>query len=88
MNPIEIQFELKRRGITQKALAEELGMHPVNVSRVILGKLNSARGIDFISAKIERDPREVFPAYFDHKKKQTRENRHYSRSRRHSRKAA
>lgn len=65
MTPIERQFELRKRGITQKSIAQELGKHPITIGLVINGKLNSAALIQAISDKIEKPPQEVFPEYFD-----------------------
>lgn len=65
MTPIERQFEIRKLGLTQRSIAKELGMHEISVGRIMLGQLKSPRGIEFISAKIGRDPRVVFPEYFD-----------------------
>lgn len=65
MTPIERQFELRKRGITQRAIAKEIGMHEITIGRIMLGQLKSPRGIEFISAKIGCDPQVVFPEYFN-----------------------
>jgi transcriptional regulator with XRE-family HTH domain len=69
MTPIERRFELRKRRITQKSIAEELGKHPITIGLVINGKLNSAALIQAISDKIEKSPQEVFPEYFEPRSK-------------------
>ncbi len=64
MHPADIQSELKKRGITQKAIAEELGVSEFHISRVIGKKGESDRVMKYVAAKINRDHREVFPEYY------------------------
>jgi len=64
MTPLERQFALKKKGITQHQLAQDLGVHDVSVSDVILGRRVSDRIMRGISAAIGKDVRMVFPRYY------------------------
>ena len=64
MQAAEIQYELKKRGITQKAVADELGITQMPVSKVINKLIVSSRIMRYVAKRIERDHREVFPEYF------------------------
>jgi len=64
MHPADIQAELKKREITQKLIAEELGVCEFHVSAVIRGIRESDRVMKFVSEKINHDYREVFPEYY------------------------
>lgn len=63
MDPIDIQYELKKRNVLQSHIAAEAGVHPVSISKVIRGKLMSPRLMDLIASHLGRDPREVFEKY-------------------------
>jgi lambda repressor-like predicted transcriptional regulator len=69
MNPFEIQYELKKRGITQASIARELEVSRNHVSAVIRtpDKRQSARVMRAVAAKIGQDPRLVFFSQY-HKK--------------------
>lgn len=64
MHPADIQAELKKRGITQNALAEEIGVGPFAVSQIIRKKMVSDRIMRAVAEKIGRHPAEVFPEYY------------------------
>ena len=64
MHPADIQAELKKRGITQRAIALELGVTQFHISDVINRSRSSERVMTYISEKIGRDISEVFPSYF------------------------
>jgi len=64
MTPLQRQFALKERGITQHQLARDLGVHDVSVSDVILGRRVSDRIMRGIAAAIGKDVRSVFPQYY------------------------
>ena len=64
MHTADIQAELKKRGLTQKAIADELGIKPISVSAVISKRSISSRVMRYVAKRIGRDPREVFPEYF------------------------
>jgi len=63
MDPIDIQYELRKRNILQSQIAEEAGVSAVSISKVIRGKFGSARLMEIISRKLGKDPREVFENY-------------------------
>ena len=63
MDPIDIQYELKKRNVLQSHIAAEAGVHPVSISKVIRGKLMSPRLMDLIASRLGREPREVFDNY-------------------------
>jgi len=64
MHPIDIQAELKRQGITQKSIAQELEVSEFHVSAIVRKLRESDRVQRAISQKIHRDHREVFPEYY------------------------
>jgi len=64
MHPAKIQYELKKRGITQAQAAREEQLSTVFVSAVVNKRSVSARLMRAIAARIECDVREVFPEYF------------------------
>ncbi len=68
MTPLEIQFELKKREITQKEIAEQLNVTEMMVSLVIRGQSISDRIMKAISDKLGEDHRIVFPKYYLSKK--------------------
>jgi len=63
MDPLDIQYELKKRNVLQSQIAAEAGVHPVSISKVIKGKMTSPRLMDLIAAHLGKDPREVFARY-------------------------
>jgi len=66
MHPADIQAELKKRGVTQNALAQKLGVSPVHISQVLNDpeKRPSDKVMKAIAETIGRDHREVFPEYY------------------------
>ena len=64
MTPGRIQGKLKDRGITQKAIAGELGVSEINISRVIHRKTVSDRIMRAVAEKIGKEPWDVFPEYY------------------------
>ena len=64
MNPNEIRVELLRRGVTQAEIAEEEGVTPGVVSRVIDGHVVSHRIRTAIAKKIKIDPRFIWPSTY------------------------
>ena len=72
MHPADIQSELKKKGLTQKALAEKIGRHPVSVGDVISGHRISDYIMESIADAIGKDKRRVFPDYYNqHPKRKT-----------------
>jgi len=70
MTPLDIQFELRKRGITQASIAKELGVSENHVSAVIRmpHKRQSDRVMKAVADKIGTDHRIVF---FDQYRKKT-----------------
>ena len=64
MTPLDIQYELRKREITQKALAGEIGVSEMTVSNVIRRRSTSHRVMKAIAAKIGRDHQVVFADYY------------------------
>jgi lambda repressor-like predicted transcriptional regulator len=66
MHPADIQAELKKRGIRQCSIAEDLDVSAFHISAVINfgASRPSDRVMRYIARKIERDPYEVFPDYY------------------------
>jgi transcriptional regulator with XRE-family HTH domain len=64
VTPLERQFELKKKGITQKAIAEELGVAQMIVSKVINGQMVSDRVMRAVAAAMHLDHRYVFAEYY------------------------
>jgi len=71
MHPAYIQAELKRRGITQRSIAAELGVTAVAVTQVIHKRSRSERVMEAISKKIGIETAEVFPEFFPRKRPAT-----------------
>ncbi len=63
MHPADIQAELKKRGITQREIAKEIGVSAFHLSAVLRGR-SSDRVMRAIAEKIGREPEEVFPHYY------------------------
>ncbi len=64
MTPGKIQGKLKDRGVTQKDIANELGIAEINISRVIHRKTVSYRIMRAVAEKIGKEPWDVFPEYY------------------------
>ena len=64
MKPLEIQFELKKRGISQKQIAEDNNVSPMTISKLINRSLVSDRLMKVVSELIGEDHRLVFPEYY------------------------
>jgi len=67
MKPLDIQYQLKLRGITQASIARELGVSEMHVSAVINKQRISDRVMKAVAHKIRRDHRNVFSEYYDGK---------------------
>jgi lambda repressor-like predicted transcriptional regulator len=68
ITPLDIQNELKKRGITQKEIAQEQQVSEMSVSDVVNFRMVSRKLMAAIAEKIERDPKEVFHWYFGAKR--------------------
>jgi len=64
MEPIDIQYELKKRGITQKDIAKGLGISDNAVSKVVNKQAISDYIMRAVAAAINKDHRLVFPEYY------------------------
>jgi lambda repressor-like predicted transcriptional regulator len=64
MEPIDIQYELKKRGITQTEIAKQLDLSPMTISNVVNKHVVSDRVMRAVAAAINRDRRLVFPEYY------------------------
>ena len=64
MTSPEIQFELKKRGITQKMIADQEKVSPMSVSKTINKLMKSDRLMRAIGKAINEDHRLVFADYY------------------------
>ena len=64
MTSLKIQYELKKKEITQKSLAAELDVSEAAISSVILKKTVSDPIMKAVAAAIGKDYRLVFPEYY------------------------
>lgn len=64
MEAADIQCALKKKKITQKALAEQIGVSPITVSNVIIGDRISDRVMRAVAVAIGEDYRKVFDWYY------------------------
>ena len=65
MTPNRIQFELKERGITQRAIAAKLGQSEMHISYIIHKHRVSDRAMRAVADAIGKDVRAVFPEYYN-----------------------
>ena len=65
MDPIDIQYQLKKRQITQKQVADTLGVSQNCISKVVNKLSISDRVMRHIAGLIGRDHREAFPEYYN-----------------------
>jgi spore coat protein CotF len=64
MNPLEIQFELKKLKITQKEIAKELAVAEMKVTNVINKQMISDRVKQAEARARKMDHRHVFSEYY------------------------
>lgn len=64
MDPIDIQYQLRKRGVTQKSIADELNVSEMTVSKTINKQMVSDRIMRAIASIIGTDHTEVFPEYY------------------------
>lgn len=66
MHPADIQSEIKKAGLNQRMISQQLNVSSTHVSEVINKGVNrpSDRVMRFIAEKIGRLPHEVFPDYY------------------------
>ena len=70
MEPLDIQYFLRKKGISQADLARKLGVSPMAISMVIHKRMISDRIMKEISEIIGKDHRYVFGEYYYDKKRQ------------------
>ena len=61
MKPIDIQYQLKRRGMTQAILARKLCRTPSMISQVIYGKKRSKFIMKAIAKVLEKQIEDLWP---------------------------
>lgn len=64
MHPADIQAALKKKGVTQKQIAQELGVSEMPVSKEVNGIHTSERIRRAIAETIGMDPKMVFAEYY------------------------
>ena len=64
MEPIDIQYELKKRKITQVVIAKNIGVSQSAISKVLNKQRISNRIMQRIAALIGHDHMDVFPEYY------------------------
>jgi len=64
MHPADIQAALKKKGIQQKEIAEDLGVSPMAVSIVVRKIMVSDRIMRAVAERIGQDPHAVFHEYY------------------------
>lgn len=64
MTPLDRQFALKKKGITQHQIAVDHGVSDIAVSDVILGHMVSDRIMRGVAKALGEDVRLVFPEYY------------------------
>jgi transcriptional regulator with XRE-family HTH domain len=64
MTPRQIQIALRERKISQRSIAEELGVSEMAVSLIINRNGVSRRIMDTVAGKIGQSTQAVFPEYF------------------------
>jgi lambda repressor-like predicted transcriptional regulator len=74
MHPADIQAEIKKAGLTQKAIAQEYGCSEFNISRIINTRWGSEPVMKFIANKIGKEPHTIFPKYFMRTKRRARKS--------------
>lgn len=79
MHPADIQAAIKKRGLTQKKLAQEFGCSEMSISLQVNGIAVSEAIRKFIAAKIDRNPKEVFYEYYSRPKNKRRPGKKLTR---------
>lgn len=64
MHPADIQAALKKKGIRQKEIAQDLGVSEMAVSVVVRKVAVSDRTMREVAKRIGRDPHVVFHEYY------------------------
>lgn len=64
MHPADIQAALKKKGVTQRAIAGELEVSDVTINNVISGRGTSRRIANLIARLIDKDVEEIWPGRY------------------------
>ena len=72
LTTVDIQYLLRKKGITQKELADKYGVSEMTVSRVINFKMTSERLMRAISQELGMSPKVVFARYYSWPKRRPR----------------
>lgn len=75
MHPADIQAALKKRGVTQKEIADQIGVSGMMVSQVIHRRSVSDRVMRAVAEGIGKDPAQVFAWYYLKSKRARRNSR-------------
>jgi lambda repressor-like predicted transcriptional regulator len=67
MHPIDIQAALKKRGITQRSIADEIGVTEAVIGFVIFDKSRSRRIAEAIAEKLEMSVDDIWPGSYPEK---------------------
>ncbi len=69
MNPADIQTALKEKGLTQAAIARQMGVSEMTVSRIVRGTESSRRVAQAISEAIGIPMDTLWPERYSHPKR-------------------
>lgn len=65
MTPNRIQYELKEHGLTQRAIAQQLGVSEMHVSDIVRKRRISDRVMRVVADAIGKPIHVVFPEYYN-----------------------
>lgn len=65
MHPENIKAELKKKGLTQKSIADHFDVTPTTVHHVIHGGCRSDRIAKFIAEQIGKDRSDIWPGRYE-----------------------
>ena len=69
MTPAQIQYELKRKGVSQKDIAIQCNVSATTISKVINHSMISNKVMKAIANAISKNHKTVFSAYYIHSTK-------------------
>ena len=72
LTTVDIQYLLRKKGITQKEIAGKYGVSEMTVSRVINFKMTSERLMRAIARELGMPPRVLFARYYTWPKRRPR----------------
>ena len=65
MHPVQIKAEIRMRGTTPAAMADQLSLSRMTVSNVIHGRSTSRRVADAIASLIEQPINRIWPGQYE-----------------------